>query len=44
MLLEARAVLAEIALRMARSAFSHLVCSVNPGAAPQLAKVASQSR
>lgn len=34
----------EIALRTARSAFSHFVCSVAPGAAPQLENVPSQSR
>jgi hypothetical protein len=43
-LLELSLVLALIALRIARSAFSHFVCSVSLGAAPQLQNVASQSR
>jgi hypothetical protein len=44
MSIELSFVLAQIALRTARSAFSHFVCCVVPGAAPQLENVASQSR
>src|ERR1700733_5380303 len=44
MFLELSFTLAQIALRTARTALSHLVCSVVPGAVPHEKKVASQSR
>jgi hypothetical protein len=44
MLFELSLAVASIALRIARSAFSHFVCSVLLGGAPQLENVASQSR